>query len=58
MAPMKPLPHVHTYVLNGNGERISKCIHSDQHPKPTVRAFFRELARGLRTLFKGKGSSS
>jgi hypothetical protein len=32
MGPMKLLPHVHTYVLNADGEPISKCIDSDRHP--------------------------
>jgi hypothetical protein len=58
MPPMKPMPHVHTYVLNGAGERISKCIHSEDHPRLTVRVFLRELAKGLRTLFTGKAASS
>lgn len=57
MDPMKPLPHVHTYVLNGAGERISKCIYSNEHPKLTLRTFFRELARGLRIIFAA-GSTS
>lgn len=38
MGPMKPLPHVHTYVLNADGEPISKCIDSDRHPSLLARA--------------------
>lgn len=51
MPPMKPLPHVHTYVLNGKGERISKCIYSHEHPKMTFRALVGGLAKAVRALF-------
>lgn len=55
MTPMKPMPHVHTYVLNGAGERISKrCIHADLHP-PVVRSAPRHLlATVLRAIFGGQ----
>lgn len=57
MAAMKPMPHVHAYVLDKDGNPISKCIDSDRHPSLTARgleaakAFFRR--RGL-FLFHGR----
>jgi hypothetical protein len=55
MTPMKPMPHVHTYVQNGAGERISKrCIHADMHPPVIKSALRRWLTKVLHAIFGGQ----
>lgn len=55
MTSMKPMPHVHTYVQNGAGERVSKrCIHADLHP-PVGSAPRRWMTKAIRAVFGGKG---
>ncbi|QOD05940.1 hypothetical protein [Pseudarthrobacter sp. BIM B-2242] len=48
---MKPMPHVHTYVLNGKGERISRCLHSEDHHRAVKYALRRRLLTAARAIF-------
>lgn len=51
MAAMKPMPHVHTYVLNGKGERISRCIHPEDHHRAVKHALHSRLLAAARAIF-------